>query len=396
MKISYRSQTCTAEGAFEILAKANALEREKGIKVIHLEIGEPDFTTPKNIREACKKAIDEGYTHYTPAAGMPELREAVSEHLSKTRGINTDPENVLISAGGKLLIFAACTVFLEEGDEAIYPDPGYPPYRSAITLAGGKPVPLTLSCENDYKVDIDQLASLITPNTRLIILNSPHNPTGSMLSKDDLLQISEVIKDSNAVVFSDEIYSQLIYADEPHITIASMPGMRDRTILMDGMSKTFAMTGWRLAYALIPTEYYVPMQKIISNTVSCTTTFVQVAGVEALRGDQTEVKQMYNEFKERRDLIVKLINEIPGMHVKVPKGAFYVFVDVREILQKYGLNSKGLADRFLYEAGVACLGGSSFGEAGEGYIRFSYANSKENLIEAARRIKENLYNNYKI
>lgn len=396
MKISYRAQTCTAEGAFEILAKANALEREKGIKVIHLEIGEPDFVTPKNIREACKKAIDEGYTHYTPASGLPELRQAVSEHLAKTRNIDAPAGNILISAGGKLLIYSACAVFLEEGDEAIYPDPGYPPYRSAISLAGGKPVPLTLTEENDYKVDIDQLASLITPKTRLIILNSPHNPTGSVLSKTDLLQISEIVKDSNAVVFSDEIYSQLIYSGEPHITIASMPGMKDRTILMDGMSKTFAMTGWRLAYALIPKEYYIPMQKIISNTVSCTTTFVQVAGIEALKGDQTEVKKMYNEFKEKRELMVKLVNEIAGMHAKMPSGAFYVFANVKEILQKYELTSKSLADHLLYEAGVACLGGSAFGEAGEGYLRFSYANSKENIIEAMRRIKEVLNNNYKV
>jgi aspartate/methionine/tyrosine aminotransferase len=396
MKISYRAQTCTAEGAFEILAKANALEREKGIKVIHLEIGEPDFVTPKNIREACKKAIDEGYTHYAPANGLPELRQAVSEHLTKTRNIDAPAGNILISAGGKLLIYSACAVFLEEGDEAIYPDPGYPPYRSAISLAGGKPVPLILTEENDYKVDIDQLASLITPKTRLIILNSPHNPTGSVLSKTDLLQISEIVKDSNAVVFSDEIYSQLIYSGEPHITIASMPGMKDRTILMDGMSKTFAMTGWRLAYALIPTEYYIPMQKIISNTVSCTTTFVQIAGIEALKGDQTEVKKMYNEFKEKRELMVKLVNEIPGMHAKMPSGAFYVFANVKEILQKYELTSKSLADHLLYEAGVACLGGSAFGEAGEGYLRFSYANSKENITEAMRRIKEVLNNNYKV
>jgi len=396
MKISYRAQTCTAEGAFEILAKANALEREKGIKVIHLEIGEPDFATPKNIREACKKAIDEGYTHYTPAKGIPELRQAVAEHISRTRGIDVDPENVLISAGGKLLIYAACTVFLEEGDEAIYPDPGYPPYRSAIALAGGKPVPLMLSEEDDYKIDTNQLTALITPRTRLIILNSPHNPIGSILSKTDLLQISEIVRNSNAVVFSDEIYSQLIYSGEPHITIASMPGMRDRTILMDGMSKTFAMTGWRLAYASIPTEYYITLQKIISNTVSCATTFVQVAGIEALKGEQMEVKQMYNEFKERRELIVKLVNEIPGMHAKMPAGAFYIFVNVKEILQKYDLTSKSLADHLLYEAGVACLGGSSFGEAGEGYIRFSYANSKENIIEAMKRIKETLNNNYKV
>lgn len=396
MKISYRAQSCTAEGAFEILAKANALEREKGIKVIHLEIGEPDFATPKNVREACKKAIDDGYTHYTSASGLPELRQAAAEHIKKTRGIDAEAENVLISAGGKLLIYSACTVFLEEGDEAIYPDPGYPPYRSAISLAGGKPVPLTLNEEDDYKIDIDQLASLITPKTRLIILNSPHNPTGSVLSKTDLLQISEVVKNSNAVVFSDEIYSELIYTEEPHITLASMPGMKDRTILMDGMSKTFAMTGWRLAYALVPTDCYVPMQKIISNTVSCTTTFVQVAGIEALKGDQTEVKQMYNEFKERRELILKLVNEIPGMHTKIPSGAFYVFVNVKDILQKYGLTSKSLADHFLYEAGVACLGGSSFGEAGEGYIRFSYANSKENIKEAMSRINKLLTDNYKV
>ena len=396
MKISYRAQNCTAEGAFEVLAKANALEREKGIKVIHLEIGEPDFDTPKGIKEACKRAIDNGKTHYNQAAGIPEFREAVAEHLSKTRKMDISSDNVLISAGGKLLIFAACMVFLEEGDEAIYPDPGYPPYRSAIGIAGGKAIPMSIREENDFRIDIDNLKSLITPKTRLIILNSPHNPTGSVINKEDLMKIAEVVKGSNAIVFSDEIYSQLIYNNEPHISIASIDGMKDRTVIMDGMSKTFAMTGWRLAYSYVPKEYFVSMQKIISNTVSCTTTFVQYAGIEALRGNNPEVMEMYNEFKERRDLIVKLVNEIPGVHTKTPNGAFYIFANVSEILHKYNINSKSLADIILYDAGVACLGGSAFGQTGEGYLRFSYANSKENITEAMRRIKEVFNKSYSI
>lgn len=387
MKISNRAQNCTAEGAFEVLAKAKALEREKGIKVVHMEIGEPDFPTPKGIIDACIRSLEKGETHYTPAAGIPELREAVAKYAGKTRHMDIDPSNVLISAGGKLLIFATCMAFLEEGDEAIYPDPGYPPYRSAIKLAGGIPVPMTLKEEDDYAVDVDLLSKLITPKTRLIILNSPQNPTGGVLSKEVLEKIAKVIKGSNAVVFSDEIYSHLIYTNDPHISIATMPDMKDRTIIMDGWSKTYAMTGWRLGYAIIPNDYFVPMQKLINNTVSCTTTFVQYAGIEALEGNNPEVKAMYHEFDKRRKLITKLINDIPGMKMKEPKGAFYAYPNVKEVLKKSELTSKGLADHLLYEAGVACLGGSAFGETGEGYLRFSYANSEDNIIEAMSRIK---------
>lgn len=388
MKISNRAQSATAEGAFEVLAKAKALEREKGIRVIHLEIGEPDFATPKGITEACKSALDRGETHYTPAAGIPELREAVAAYVSKTRHMDVDSSNVLISAGGKLLIFSACMTFLEDGDEAIFPDPGYPPYKSAIKLAGGKPVPLPLQEEDEYRINIDLLAKLITPKTRLIILNSPQNPTGGILNADDMEKIAKVIQSSNAIIFSDEIYSHLIYTNEPHISIASMPGMRDRTIIMDGWSKTYAMTGWRLAYAIVPEEFYVPMTKLINNTVSCTSPFVQIAGIYALNGDNPEIAQMYNEFKFRRELVTRLINDIPGMKMHKPSGAFYAFPNVKEVLKKTGLSSKGLADHLLYEAGVACLGGSVFGETGEGYLRFSYANSAENLEEAMRRIKQ--------
>jgi aspartate aminotransferase len=387
MKISVRAQNCTAEGAFEVLAKAKALEREKGIKVIHLEIGEPDFPTPAGIIASCKNALDQGFTHYTPAAGIPELREAVAKYLNHNRGADYEPADVLISTGGKLLIFATCMTFLEEGDEAIYPDPGYPPYRSAIRLAGGHPVPLPLLEEDDYRVDVDRLSKLITPKTRLIILNSPQNPTGGVLPRADLEKIAEVVKDSNAVVFSDEIYSHLIYDKEvPHVSIATLPGMKERTVLMDGMSKTYAMTGWRLAYATVPREFFSPMQKIINNTVSCTPTFVQYAGVDALLGNNPEVEMMKEKFAKRRLLMVKLANQIPGFHAKEPLGAFYLFVNVKEILNKYQLTSKAFADHLLYQAGVAILGGSAFGDTGEGYIRFSYANSSPNIEEAMDRI----------
>jgi aspartate aminotransferase len=387
MKISVRAQNCTAEGAFEVLAKAKALERETGVKVIHLEIGEPDFPTPAGIIDSCKDALDQGHTHYTPAAGIPELREATAQYLNNHRGANFDSQDILISTGGKLLIFATCMTFLEEGDEAIFPDPGYPPYKSAIRLAGGHPVPLPLLEEDDYRIDVDRLSKLITPKTRLIILNSPQNPTGGILNREDLEKIADVIRDSNAVVFSDEIYSHLIYGkDHQHVSIASLPGMKERTVLMDGMSKTYAMTGWRLAYAAVPREFFSPMQKIINNTVSCTPTFVQYAGINALLGDNPEVAMMKEKFASRRTLMVKLVNEIPGFSVKEPLGAFYLFVNVKEILHKYQLSSKAFADHLLYQAGVAILGGSAFGETGEGYIRFSYANSKPNIEEAMERI----------
>ncbi len=389
MKISVRAQSCTAEGAFEVLAKAKALEREKGIKVIHLEIGEPDFDTPSGIIDSCKEALDQGHTHYTPAAGIPELREAVAQYLTRHRGVDFDPQDILISTGGKLLIFATCMTFLEEGDEAIYPDPGYPPYRSAIRLAGGHPVPLPLLEEDDYRIDVDRLSKLITPKTRLIILNSPQNPTGALLKKDDLEKIAEVIKDSNAIVFSDEIYSHLIYGNNAkHASIATIPGMKNRTVLMDGMSKTYAMTGWRLAYAAVPREYFTPMQKIINNTVSCTPTFVQYAGIHALLGDNPEVAIMKEKFAKRRTLMTRLAGDIPGFSAKEPDGAFYLFVNVKDILSKYQLSSKALADHLLYQAGVACLGGSAFGDTGEGYLRFSYANSSPNIEEAMDRIKK--------
>ncbi len=389
MKISVRAQNCTAEGAFEVLAKAKALEREKGIKVIHLEIGEPDFSTPAGIIDSCKKALDDGQTHYTPAAGIPELREAVAKYLSMHRGSDFEPQDILISTGGKLLIFATCMTFLEEGDEAIYPDPGYPPYRSAIRLAGGHPVPLPLLEEDDYRIDVERLSKLITPKTRLIILNSPQNPTGALFTREDLEKIAKVVRDSNAVIFSDEIYSHLIYGENNvHSSIASIPEMKERTVLMDGMSKTYAMTGWRLAYAAVPREFFTSMQKIINNTVSCTPTFVQYAGIEALLGDNPEVTMMKEKFCKRRSLMVNLVNQIPGFHAKEPQGAFYLFVNAKEILNKYLMTSKAFADHLLYQAGVACLGGSAFGDTGEGYIRFSYANSTPNIEEAMERIHQ--------
>jgi aspartate aminotransferase len=389
MQISNRAKHAKAEGAFEVLAKAQRIERETGMKVVHMEIGEPDFPTPKGIIEACKKALDEGKTHYTPAGGIPEFRTAVAKHLSKTRNINVDPENVLIASGGKLLIYTTCVTFLEPGDECIVPDPGYPPYQSAVNLAGGIPIPLPLTEENGYQVTAEELEKRITPKTKLIIINTPQNPTGGVLSKVELEKIADVVKKSNAVVFSDEIYSDLIYSKEDqHFSIASIPGMLDRTVLMDGMSKTYSMTGWRLGYAAVPKEFYGSMKKIVNNTVSCCPAFTQIAGIHALEGDNPEVHMMWEHFKERRDIIFSLVNDIPGMSMIKPKGAFYAFVNVKPILEKYSLTSADLAEFFLQKAYVACLSGSIFGKQGDSYIRFSYATSKEDIQKGMGRIKE--------
>lgn len=397
MQISNRTKHAKAEGAFEVLARAQQIERETGVKVVHMEIGEPDFPTPKGIVEACKKSLDDGLTHYTPAGGIPEFREAVARHLSKTRNITIDPENVLIAAGGKLLIYATCVTFLEPGDECIVPDPGYPPYQSAVSLAGGVPIPLPLTEENGYQVTAEELEKRITPKTKLIIINTPQNPTGGVLSKTELEKMAEVVKKSNAVIFSDEIYSDLIYSEEDkHFSIASVPGMLDRTVLMDGMSKTFSMTGWRLGYAAVPHEFYGSMKKIVNNTVSCCPAFTQMAGIEALEGNNPEVHMMWEHFKERRDIIYSLVNEIPGMSMIKPKGAFYAFVNVKPILDKYHLTSADLAEIFLQKAFVACLSGSIFGKQGDSYVRFSYATSKEDIQRGMAHIKKLIETEYPV
>ena len=389
MQISERTKHAKAEGAFEVLAKAQDIERKTGKKVVHMEIGEPDFPTPKGIIEACKKALDDGKTHYTPAGGIPEFRAAVAKHLQKTRGVDVDPANVLITSGGKLLIYSTCVTFLEPGDECIVPDPGYPPYQSAVGLAGGISVPLPLTEENGYQLTAEELEKRITPKTKLIIINTPQNPTGGVLSKTELEKIAEVVKKTNAIVFSDEIYSDLIYSEQDkHFSIASIPGMLERTVLMDGMSKTYSMTGWRLGYAAVPAKFYNAMKKIVNNTVSCCPAFTQIAGIEALEGNNPEVHHMWEQFKERCNLIYTLVNDIPGMSMIKPKGAFYAFVNVKPILDKYNLTSADLAEIFLQKAHVACLSGSIFGSQGDSYIRFSYATSKEDIQTGMESIKK--------
>lgn len=381
MKVSRMVQRAGTETAFDMLAKAKALERQ-GKSIIHFEIGEPDFNTPENVKEAGIKAIKENYTHYAPTQGVFELLEAVAEYISKTRSIKVTPEEVLITPGGKDVIFSTMLSLLEEGDEAIYPNPGYPIYESAIKLVGATPVAMPLREENDFAFDRKEFEKLVTPKTRLIVINSPANPTGGILSYEDLEFIADIAKKNDIMILSDEIYSRIIYEGQ-FVSIASLPGMKDRTIILDGFSKTYAMTGWRLGYAVANKEVIEALKKVAVNSFSCVATFVQMAGIEALRGPQDDPEKMRQEYKERRDLIVKGLNEIPGFSVKMPKGAFYAFPNVKGVHK----SSKELTDYLLNEAGVCTLSGTAFGEYGEGYMRFSYATSKENIIEGLKRVK---------
>ena len=382
MNLSKLVQRAGTETAFEVLAKAKELERQ-GKKIIHFEIGEPDFNTPENVKKAGVNAINENYTHYSPTQGILGLRETVANYISKTREIKVSPDEVMITPGGKDVIFSTALAILNEGDEAIYPNPGYPIYESAIRLAGAKPVPMPLLEENDFAFDREQFKKLVTPKTKLIIINSPGNPTGGLLSLQDLEIIAEVAIKNDIVVLSDEIYSRILYDGEFH-SLASLPGMKERTVILDGFSKTYAMTGWRLGYAVANNEIIDGLKKIAVNSFSCVAAFVQLAGIEALNGPQDEPERMRKEYETRRNLIVSGLNEIPGISVKVPKGAFYVFPNIK----KTGNKSKEVAEYLLNKAGVATLSGTSFGEYGEGYIRFSYATSRENIKLGLEKVKE--------
>lgn len=382
MELSKLVKRAGTETAFEMLAKAKELERQ-GKSIVHFEIGEPDFNTPENIKRAGIKALQENFTHYSPTQGILELREAVANYVSKTRGIKATPEEVIITPGGKDVIFSTMLALLNEGDEAVYPNPGYPIYESAIRLAGATPVAMPLLEENDFAFDRSQFEKLITQKTKLIVINSPGNPTGGILSKEDLEFISDIAKRNDIYILSDEIYSRIIY-DGEFASISSIPGMKERTIILDGFSKTYAMTGWRLGYAVANKEIIEGLKKIAVNSFSCVATFVQIAGVEALNGPQEEAEKMKQEYLARRNLIVNGLNEIPGMSVKIPRGAFYVFPNIKKV----GKSSKEIADYLLYEAGVCTLSGTAFGAYGEGYIRFSYATSQENIKEGLRRVKE--------
>jgi aspartate aminotransferase len=380
MKLAERMSRLGTETAFDVLVRARALEAQ-GRKVIHLEIGEPDFATPRHIIEAAKKALDEGWTHYGPTQGYPDLREAIADYVSRTRNIRVGPEHVAVVPGGKPIIFFPMLALLEPGDEVLYPNPGFPIYESMIRFLGAVPVPLPLVEERGFALDLDLLRDQLSDRTRLLILNSPHNPTGGVLSRQDVEAIAEMVRDRDLMVLSDEIYSR-IYYDEPPFSIASVPGMLEKTIILDGFSKTYAMTGWRIGYGVMPTWLVAAVNRLMVNSNSCTASFTQRAALAALTGPQGDVDRMVAEFRRRRDAFCDGLNALPGFRCARPQGAFYAFPNV----QQTGFRSDELADRLLEEAGVACLSGTAFGAYGEGYLRFSYANSYENLMEALERI----------
>jgi len=380
MRLADRMARLGTETAFEVLARARQLE-STGRDIVHLEIGEPDFDTPRNVIDAGVRALRTGHTHYGPAAGIPELREAIAEDAGKRRGMALDPECVLVCPGGKPIMFYALLALINEGDEVIYPNPGFPIYESMIRFLGATPVALPLTVEKRFAFGVEDLESLITPRTRMLILNSPHNPTGGVLDADLLEAIADLAVRHDLIVLSDEIYSRLVY-EGTHSSIATFPGMLERTILLDGFSKTFAMTGWRLGYGIVPRPLLAPLAKLQINAVSCTASFTQQAGIEALTGDQTAIEKMVAEFRARRDLLVDGLESIPGIRCLRPSGAFYVFPDVKDL----GVPSRKLQDLLLEQGGVACLSGTAFGRHGEGFLRFSYANSQENLTKAIERI----------
>ncbi|HEX5157294.1 MAG TPA: pyridoxal phosphate-dependent aminotransferase [Ktedonobacterales bacterium] len=382
MKFAQRMGQLGTETAFEVLARAKALEAQ-GKEIIHLEIGEPDFTTPTYIIEAARKALADGYTHYTPAPGIPELRAAIAQDATERRGIAFAPDEVVVTPGGKPVMFFSILALCEEGDEVIYPNPGFPIYESMIQFVGARAVPAQIEEARGFSLDVDKLCDAVNERTRLIILNSPHNPTGGVLSRGDLEQIAAtVLKYPDLMVLSDEIYSRMLYGGE-HISIATLPGMRERTIVLDGFSKIYAMTGWRLGYGLFPREMVPAITRLMTNSNSCTATFTQMAGVVALTGSQQPSEEMVAEFHKRRDVIVAGLNNIPGVTCATPGGAFYAFPNITGT----GLSSRELADALLNEAGVAVLAGTAFGAFGEGYIRLSYANSIEQIERALAQIK---------
>ncbi len=380
--LAKRMQNLGTETAFEVLAQAKALEAE-GRDIVHLEIGEPDFDTPANIIEKAVEALRNGYTHYGPAAGLPEVRKIFAQYIAADRGIDVGPENVVIVPGGKPIIYFPLLALVDPGDEVIYPNPGFPIYESVIRFLEGKPMPLKLAEEKDFSFDIEDLKALVSEKTKLLIINSPQNPTGGMLSAADLDAIAELAVKFDFWVLSDEIYSKIIY-EGSHESISTRPGMLERTIILDGHSKTYAMTGWRLCYGVMPVELAAAVAKLQTNCTSCTASFTQVAGAEALTGPQDAAQAMVAEFKVRRDLLVDGLNAIEGIFCKRPRGAFYVFANISSL----GLTSKQVESRLLDEFGVAALAGTSFGKFGEGYLRFSYANSQENIQKALDRFAE--------
>lgn len=369
------------ESAFEVLAKAKGLEAQ-GKDIIHLEIGQPDFSTPMNVCEAAFKAMKDGHTGYCPSAGLPEFREVAAQHISETRDVEIHPDEVTVTPGAKPIIFFTILALIDEGDEVIYPEPGFPVYESVIDFIGGKPVPLPLREEVDFRFKIDDLVDSITENTKLLILNSPQNPTGGTLTESDLAAIAELVEKHQFYVLTDEVYSRLLY-EGTHHSILSIPGMKEHTILIEGHSKTYAMTGWRLGYGVAPKEIADKITQLTINSNSCTATFTQIAGIEALTGPQTFVTEMVAEFQVRRDVIVDGLNAIKGMSCVKPFGSFYVFPNVTDL----PLSCEDLADYLLEEVGVALLPGTAFGKYGDGYLRLSYANSLDNINDALGRME---------
>jgi len=381
MRLAQRMCRLGTETAFDCLRRAKALECK--MEVVHLEIGEPDFDTPKHIREAAKRALDQGFTHYGPSPGLPELRETIAEYAAKLRGVRFTPEQVVVTPGGKPVMSFAIMALVEPGDEVIYPNPGFPIYESMIEFMGAQPVPIRLRMENNFRLDTEELAALVNPRTKMIIINSPQNPTGGVLTREDLRQIAEVALKHDVWVLADEIYSEIIY-DARFESIAQFPEIHPRLIILDGFSKTFAMTGWRLGYGIMPTALAEKLARIETNINSCTATFVQIAGIAALKGPRDEVDRMVAEFRRRRDFIVEGLNKLPGFRCLKPAGAFYVFPSI----EGTGVDCEVLANRLLEEAGVAALAGTCFGKFGDGYLRFSYANSIENIAKALAKAEK--------
>ena len=391
MQIAQRIRRLGTETAFEVLAEVNKLKAE-GQDIISFALGEPDFDTPQNIKDAVKKAIDDGYTHYSSSAGILPLRESIVRYISRTRGIEVKPEEVVVTPGAKPIVFDSILSCINEGDEVIYPNPGYPIYESVINFIGGKPVPLPLLEEKNFSFDPEHLQRRITPRTKMIILNSPQNPTGGILNQNDLEIIAEIAIEADLWVLSDEVYSKIVYEGEFR-SIISIPGMKERTILVDGFSKTYAMTGWRLGFGIMKKELALHVARIETNVDSCTATFTQYAGIEALEGSQKESRVMIAEFQKRRNLIHQELNKIRGIKCLMPKGAFYIYPNVTEACQDLGFgDSKELQEYLLYQAKVAVLARSCFGKRNEGekeeYIRLSYVTSRENIIEGVKRIKK--------
>ena len=381
MIFAERMSRLGTESAFEVLARAKALERQ-GKEIVHLEIGEPDFDTPAHIREAAKRALDDGATHYGPAAGLPELREAIAKDIGGTRNIPVAPEEIVVTPGAKPIMYFVITALVNPGDEVIYPNPGFPIYESVINFVGGVPVPIPLREESDFGFDMAAFENAASKKTRLIIINSPQNPTGGVLGMDQLGRIAEIAVRYQIPVLTDEIYKAFLYEGE-FVSITRYPGMRDLAIILDGFSKSFAMTGWRMGYGVMPVPLAEHVARLMVNSNSCTASFTQWAGIAALQGDQMPVRQMVAEFKRRRDIIVAGLNALPGVTCRTPKGAFYVFPNVKALKRP----SSEVAEAILQDGGVAVLGGTAFGRYGEGYLRLSYANSEANLRKALDRMR---------